>query len=132
MVLVTRTEELFYIGLRSPRNLLERLVSGNCYAVNIIRSENHIMRFLRNNGLTIVLVSAFLASMVGMSIAGYHHENQQLVRHGLPSISLGQYLTNANFLSALFENWESEWLQMATYVIFTAYLFQKGSAKSRS
>ncbi len=89
------------------------------------------MRFLRNNGLTIALMSAFLASMVGMSIAGYHHENQQLVRHGLPTISLGQYLTNENFLSALFENWESEWLQMATYVIFTAYLFQKGCAKSR-
>ena len=89
------------------------------------------MHFLRNNGLTIALLAAFLVSMVGMSIAGFYHENQQLTRHGLPSISISQYLTDENFLSALFENWESEWLQMVTYVVFTAYLFQKGSAEFR-
>ncbi|PSH65018.1 DUF6766 family protein [Phyllobacterium sophorae] len=89
------------------------------------------MRFLRNNGLTIALLIAFLASMAGMIIAGYYHENEQLAQHGLQQISVGQYLTNENFLSALFENWESEWLQMATYVVLTAYLFQKGSAESR-
>jgi len=33
--------------------------------------------------------------------------------------------------SALFENWESEFLQMAAYVIMTAILFQRGSAESR-
>jgi quinol-cytochrome oxidoreductase complex cytochrome b subunit len=89
------------------------------------------MRMLRNNGLTIALLTAFLISMIGMTIAGYYHENEQLAQHGLPAISIAQYLTNENFLSALFENWESEWLQMATYVVLTAYLFQKGSAESR-
>ena len=89
------------------------------------------MRMLRNNGLTIVLLTAFLTSMIGMIVAGHYHENEQLAQHGLPAISIAQYLTNENFLSALFENWESEWLQMATYVVLTAYLFQKGSAESR-
>ena len=89
------------------------------------------MRFLRNNGLSIALLTAFLLSLVGMTLAGHLHENDQLRQHGLPSISIAQYLTNENFLSALFENWESEWLQMATYVVLTAYLFQKGSAESR-
>jgi hypothetical protein len=49
----------------------------------------------------------------------------------LASISIAQCLTNENFLSALIENWESEGLQMATYVVLTAYLFQNGSAESR-
>ncbi|MBB3147258.1 hypothetical protein FHS21_003674 [Phyllobacterium trifolii] len=89
------------------------------------------MRILRNNGLTIALLTAFLLSMIGMTVAGHYHENEQLAQHGLPAISITQYLTNENFLSALFENWESEWLQMATYVVLTAYLFQKGSAESR-
>jgi preprotein translocase subunit SecG len=89
------------------------------------------MRILRNNGLTIALLTAFLISMIGMTVAGHYHENEQLAQHGLPAISIVQYLTNENFLSALFENWESEWLQMATYVVLTAYLFQKGSAESR-
>jgi hypothetical protein len=31
----------------------------------------------------------------------------------------------------VFENWESEFLQMAIYVIFTAFLFQRGSAESK-
>ncbi len=35
------------------------------------------------------------------------------------------------FLSALFEKWESEFLQMAAYVVLTAILFQRGSSGSR-
>lgn len=89
------------------------------------------MRFLRNNGLTIALILAFLGSMIGMTFFGWRHENLELARHGLHLLSFNAYLKNENFLSALFENWESEWLQMATYVILTAYLFQKGSAESR-
>lgn len=38
---------------------------------------------------------------------------------------------SGDFLSALFENWESEFLQMSAYVILTAMLFQRGSAESR-
>jgi len=31
----------------------------------------------------------------------------------------------------VFENWESEFLQMGSYVLFTVFLFQKGSAESK-
>jgi hypothetical protein len=31
----------------------------------------------------------------------------------------------------VFENWESEFLQMWAYVMFTAYIFQRGSPESR-
>lgn len=34
-------------------------------------------------------------------------------------------------MSKLFENWESEFLQMASYVVLTAMLVQRGSAESR-
>ena len=87
-------------------------------------------RSLRDNGLTMALFGAFALSLIGMIIAGYHHQNEQLLTHGLPAISIGSYLVDQSFLSALFENWESEWLQMATYVVLTAYLFQRGWAKS--
>ena len=88
-------------------------------------------RFLPDNGLSIALFAAFGLSMVGMIVAGYHYQNEELATHGLPAISIGSYLMDESFLSALFENWESEWLQMAIYVVFTAYLFQRGSAESR-
>jgi hypothetical protein len=35
-------------------------------------------------------------------------------------------------VSATFENWESEFLQMGIYVLLTAWLIQKGSPESRS
>lgn len=37
------------------------------------------------------------------------------------------YLGSGALLSSLFENWESEFLQMSTYVVLTAYLMQRGS-----
>jgi hypothetical protein len=88
------------------------------------------MRFLRDNGLTLALAAAFLVSLAGMMLAGWADENAELARHSLPAIGFVAYIVSGSFLSALFENWESEFLQMAAYVIFTAYLFQRGSAES--
>lgn len=87
-------------------------------------------KFFKNNGLTVVLVAAFLGSMLGMWISGWIQENAELANHGLPPIPVLAYLKDESFLSALFENWESEWLQMCFYVTLTALLFQKGSAES--
>ena len=47
-----------------------------------------------------------------------------------PAIGVVSYLSTGVFIPAVFENWESEFLQMAAYVVFTAYLFQRGSAES--
>ena len=88
-------------------------------------------QFLRDNGLSIVLLSAFLASLVGQALTGWQVERSEALQHGLAAPGLGAYLTSGPFLSALFENWESEFLQMGAYVVLTAILFQRGSAESR-
>jgi hypothetical protein len=44
---------------------------------------------------------------------------------------LWQYLGSGAFLSSLFENWESEFLQMALFVLLTVKLRQKGSSESK-
>jgi len=41
------------------------------------------------------------------------------------------YLRSGAFVEATAENWESEFLQMYVYVIFTVFLLQKGSAESK-
>lgn len=87
--------------------------------------------FLRDNGLTLVLMAMFLGSIGGMILTGQAAFNAELADHGKPGVDLATYLESGNFLSALFENWESEFLQMATYVVLTAMLFQRGSAESR-
>ncbi len=86
---------------------------------------------MRNNGLTLVLLGMFLFSLAGMALTGLASHNEELIQHGQRALPFGAYLTSGPFLSALFENWESEFLQMATYVVLTAMLFQRGSAESR-
>lgn len=88
-------------------------------------------RILKNNGLTIVLMSLFLASAIGHWLTGWYVENEELKRHGEAGIGLVQYLADPDFVSTLFENWESEFLQMSAYVVLTAVFIQKGSAESK-
>jgi len=90
-----------------------------------------VKTFFRDNGLTIALVALFLFSALGMIWSGHSAYNEELQDHGSPAIGLLSYLTSGDFLSALSENWESEFLQMSAYVMLTAMLFQRGSAESR-
>lgn len=87
-------------------------------------------KVVRDNGLTVVLMLLFAASITGQALAGLDVENEDLARHGKETLTLGAYLIDASFISAVFENWESEFLQMSAYVVLTAILFQRGSAES--
>nr|WP_210328780.1 DUF6766 family protein [Mesorhizobium amorphae] len=73
----------------------------------------------------------FLFSVLGMVWSGQAAHNEELREHGAPAIGVMAYLESGECLSALFENWESEFLQMSAYVMLTAMLFQRGSAESR-
>jgi hypothetical protein len=88
-------------------------------------------RFLRDNGLSITLFVLFLVSLVGQALTGWRAHAEELRMHELPAIGLPEYLTSGHFISAVFENWESEFLQMAAYVLLTIFLFQKGAAESK-
>ena len=89
------------------------------------------MRVLRDNGLTLSLLAAFLLCLIGMTWSGWLEHNEQLLRHGQSPLDVLAYFFSSDFQSALFENWESEFLQMSAYVILTAMLFQRGSAESK-
>ena len=88
-------------------------------------------RILRENGLSIVMFSLFLFSVVGQSIMGYHEYNDDQEQHGQARIGFAGYLGSGHFVEAIFENWESEFLQMGAYVLLTAFLYQKGSPESK-
>lgn len=87
-------------------------------------------KFFKDNGLTIVLMLLFAGSLIGQWLTGVHFENQQLMEHGEEPIGAIAFLKDPQFLSTVFENWESEFLQMSAYVVLTAFLFQRGSAES--
>jgi ABC-type branched-subunit amino acid transport system permease subunit len=91
---------------------------------------SNIMKFLRDNGLTITLLIVTILCIAGMVASGLRVENDMLAKHGQPPLGVPAYVASGAFLSALFENWESEFLQMSAYVMLTAVLFQRGSAES--
>jgi hypothetical protein len=88
-------------------------------------------RVLREHGVSIVLSLLFVASLVGQTWSGWHAYNEEQRQHGERPIGAGAYLGTGHFGEATFENWESEFLQMAFYVLLTVVLFQKGSSESK-
>jgi hypothetical protein len=88
-------------------------------------------RFFRNNGLTLVLLALFLMTWAGQLFTGFREHNEQQREHGQPADSLGEYVIGGHFWQATAENWESEFLQMAAFVVLTVFLYQKGSPESK-
>jgi hypothetical protein len=88
-------------------------------------------RFLRDNGLSVALFILFAVSLIGQALTGWRAHAEELRLHELPTIGFLDYLGSGHFISAMFENWESEFLQMAAYVVLTIFLFQKGASESK-
>jgi hypothetical protein len=87
--------------------------------------------FFYRNGLSLVLITMMLLFWGGQFYTGWKDHNEDLVELKQPEIKATQYITSGHFVSATFENWESEFLQMAIYVLLTISLRQKGSAESK-
>ena len=87
-------------------------------------------RFFRHNGLSVVLAVIFGLLLAAQALTGWKAYNEESLEHGGQTVSLSRYLRTGHFWEAVFENWESEFLQMGAYVLLTAFLFQKGSAES--
>lgn len=96
------------------------------------RTRYGMKRFFRNNGLSLAFLILFILSLFGQTITGFSVYNEERIGDGLPAIPLISYLHSGHFLQATFENWESEFLQMALFVVLTISLYQKGSSESKS
>jgi hypothetical protein len=87
--------------------------------------------FFKNNGLSIVMFLLFAGSLTGQVITGLKQHNEQVQEEGGKQLQLGEYLLSGHFLQSTFENWESEFLQMALLLILSMFLYQKGSSESK-
>lgn len=87
--------------------------------------------FFYRNGLTIVFLSLFIITLFAQALTGWKQHNQDLQEDHVKEITLTTYLKSGHFISATFENFESEFLQMALYVLLTVSLRQIGSAESK-
>jgi hypothetical protein len=88
-------------------------------------------RILFENGLSIFLVTSFVVLMAAQAFSGHLQYNEKQQEHGEAEVNFLEYLGTPHFLEATMENWESEFLQMFVFVLFTTFLYQKGSAESK-
>ena len=89
------------------------------------------MQWIRDRALTLVLMTMFLVFLSGQFVTGLNEYNATQAEHGEPVVAMSEYLTTGHPWEATFENWESEFLQMAVFVLLTTFLIQKGSPESR-
>jgi hypothetical protein len=85
----------------------------------------------KKNGPSATLTVMFVVVFAGQAVAGFLTQNQELAEHGQPTVSLGAHLLSSHFYEATFENWESEFVQMALFVLLTTILYQEGSSESK-
>ena len=71
-------------------------------------------------------------TLAGHLFTGWYFNTADRAGHGQAPQALLAYIGSGEFLSSLFENWESEFLQMGLFVLLTVWLRQEGSSESRA
>lgn len=92
--------------------------------------KNH--SFFYRNGLTLFFLTLFVVTLIAQALTGWKENNENLRDHGAIELGFAAYLHSGHFISATFENFQSEFLQMGLYVVMTVGLRQIGSAESKS
>jgi len=89
------------------------------------------VKFLRDYSLGIVLAGLFLASWIGQTLMGWVQFAGEQAAHGEAAEVFGPSGYFWTWMTATFENWQSEFLQLFTMAVLTAFLIHKGSTESR-
>jgi hypothetical protein len=88
-------------------------------------------RLWKNYSLSIVLAILFLVSWAIQTWTGWQHFAAEQQAHG----ELAQVFGEGGYIwrwgEATFENWQSEFLQLLTFVVLTSFLIHKGSHESK-
>jgi hypothetical protein len=97
--------------------------------VRSIRDERTEGRSIwREFGLGLLLMILFFATWVGHGISEWQVFTDQQAEHG-ETPQIGDFV--ADFAQSTLENWQSEFLQLFTFVVLAALYIHKGSAESK-
>ncbi len=97
-------------------------------------------RWARAGGLRLALYSRsfglamgtiFLLSWLAQSVAGTAAYNAQQLSQYEDPVSWGGYVTSSDFWSRSLQNWQSEFLVVASMAALSIYLRQRGSSESK-
>lgn len=94
-------------------------------------TTSRLIRYSRDKGLTLAFLFQLLLALVGQAVSGVAEFNHQQTIDGAQQVSLWQYVTSSSFAVDVAENWQSEYLQFALYILATIWLVQRGSSESK-
>lgn len=84
--------------------------------------------FFRNYSLSLILFALFFVSWLAQFLFQIPEAANEASQHG-QSFQWGEFWPK--FLESTFENWQSEFLQLFTFVVLTAYFIHRGSHESK-
>jgi hypothetical protein len=93
-----------------------------------IRSERGVRKIWKNFGLSIAFCLLFFVSWIAHGLVTWEHYAAEEKEHGSQPTMSGYVVA---FGESTLENWQSEFLQLFSFVVLSALLIHKGSAESK-
>jgi hypothetical protein len=90
-----------------------------------------IRRKLYENSLLLVMGAIWIGSWFAQSITGLSAYNSEQLSHQQDTVTWSSYLGSSDFWEATLQNWQSEFLAVASMAILAVYLRQRGSPESK-
>jgi hypothetical protein len=84
-----------------------------------------------SNSLLIVMALIFLGSWFAHSVTAWSEFNSEQVEHDQAKVSWLGFLGRPTFWEQTFQNWQSEFLAVGSFVVLSIYLRQRGSPESK-
>ena len=88
-------------------------------------------RFVREYSLSLVLAALFLVAWLLQTASGWQAFASEQHAHGQAASAFGPDGYLWTWMEATFENWQSEFLQLFTFVVLTVVLIHRESHESR-
>ena len=104
------------------------LVASMVRSIRDEKRRGRGMKTWKNFGLSIVFCILFLLSWAVQGVAQWQEYTDDQREHNQP-VELGDFA--ARFSKATLENWQSEFLQLFSFVVLSALLIHRGSAESK-
>jgi hypothetical protein len=86
---------------------------------------------LYSHSLGLVMSLVFVGSWSAQFVAGRSAYNAEQIQDFQAPLTWSQYLRAPDFWNRTFQNWQSEFLAVATMVVFSIYLRERGSPESK-
>jgi hypothetical protein len=89
------------------------------------------IRWLYKNSLSIAFLFLFLASFVLHGLMSGVEAQEEAMEHGRKAEPILHFFMTPDMWFQSFQNWQSEFLAIASIVVLTIFLRQKGSPQSK-